>query len=230
MEWHDVLKKKKQVVFFDQTRVPDKRMIEMLIKEMHTYTPSKQNDIPYFVIANGPEQQDRINFLYKNAYCDHREDKGNSQVLAPYVIEFHPVSTMSTAEIEIGMAAMMLGYCAVNAGLDIAYCGTFHPEDETQIDPTGKTVAAPSPLLALCLGYNSEPHAKKDEKSTDEGFPTINKRSMDKYVTWFDSDAFAKKDRYQLLQNKKTDDKFREKSAKIRAIKMDMRKKVTKSI
>lgn len=87
----NLLEKRRQVKFFDNTKIPEESLIKDILKASYELTPSKQNLMPYKVHVLGPNSK-----LKNNVYeltMDHEKrskeeyyKKGNLQVLAPYLL------------------------------------------------------------------------------------------------------------------------------------------------
>lgn len=81
----NIFAKRKQVRKFSD-EIPDRNLINKLIKKTFDTVPSKQNLMPYTVHVLGPEHVEAKDKFYKIT-C-HEGTTSNTNVLAPYVLFF----------------------------------------------------------------------------------------------------------------------------------------------
>ena len=135
MDWQQILKNKKQT-FNWSDKVPERKIIDQILDELHTYCPSKQNNVPYSIEVLDWSNPAERNEIFKNTWCDSNtpEDRRNPQVLAPYLFIWrsrdvgNPTDN-SYSQLEIGLASMFVVASAVNYGLDIGFCGCHNQDD-----------------------------------------------------------------------------------------------------
>jgi len=169
-------KKRKQIKIYDKDRVPERSLIEKLIKTTFETMPSKQSIVPYRVHVLGPEHKDlKIKFyeLLKTVPGGVQ----NFQVVAPYVLFFTP--RLATPEflkrkmyeghlhtannpkeyrkagdvyIEIGMFAKMLTTYCLEQDIDVSYTRCF--PDWKEDSEEWKMLPLKDPLiLSMSIGY-----------------------------------------------------------------------------
>ena len=129
MDWQNVLKNKKQT-FLWADKIPDRKIIENIVNELHEHCPSKQNHVPYRIEILDWSDKDKRNKIFEETWCDTDDisDRRNPQVLAPYLFVFYARDVgnpedNSYTQLEIGLASMFITMSAVNYGLDIGFCG-----------------------------------------------------------------------------------------------------------
>jgi len=147
MDWQQILKNKKQT-FSWSDKIPDRKIIDQILDEVHNYCPSKQNAVPYKIEVLDWSDIPRRNQIFKDTWCDSNtpEDRRNPQVMAPYLFTFSyrdsdDPGANSNSLMEIGLAAMFVVLSAVNYGLDYGFCGCYHGNDMN---------------LAIGIGYAGE--------------------------------------------------------------------------
>ena len=98
MNIEDVLKSRRQIKIFDNENYPEESVIESLLEKVHDIVPSKQNVMPYSILALGPNKKSEKEKLYKivegnyegevgkDANGNKRLDCTNAQIFAPYVL------------------------------------------------------------------------------------------------------------------------------------------------
>ena len=175
MEWHDILKNKKQIKYFSKDKVSKKIIVEIL-DELHRYCPSKQNLTPYTITVISQKNKQKQKDIYFNSWCvtDHIKDTRNAQVIAPYIFLFQPTTNDRISMIEIGIAALFLSYSAVNKGLGVAFCECYKGNDAVLIVSVG-----------YCEHSNRyyNPLYKRYAKKMEEG-DTQSKQDKTNYIIW----------------------------------------------
>ena len=101
MEWIDVLQKR-HTTFAWQTQAPSKEELISVLKEVFEHVPSKNLQFPYqvrllrnndFAIKN-----EIFTICKRNGHADVEEDRGNPQVLAPWLLG---INARYTADLEV---------------------------------------------------------------------------------------------------------------------------------
>lgn len=140
--WKNLLFRKKQCVTW-KDEVIDKTIIEDLLNDVHNYCNSKQNRVPYEILAmdwSDPEARSKI---FHHCY-DTAGNHYNTQVLAPWIIILHikhdmfpddmqVVQLYREAGVEIGLVAQMIALGATARNLDIGFCKCFDDKHREEI-------------------------------------------------------------------------------------------------
>jgi hypothetical protein len=84
----DIFKSKKQIRVYDTNKIPDKDLVEGLIKKAYAIAPSKQNLMPFKIHVLGPECKEEKKCLYEITTQTKANVMHNSAVFAPYVLIF----------------------------------------------------------------------------------------------------------------------------------------------
>lgn len=149
--FYEVYKNRKQVRWYDQTKTPDKSIIEKTLKDTYDLVASKQNLMPYNVWTIGPFNEKLNQGLYDISAAGVSNVKANYNLLtAPY--QFIYTVRIATANskvqsdldyghiqppldpnlyktraiikntnIEIGMHSTILSKLLIENGLDVSY-------------------------------------------------------------------------------------------------------------
>jgi nitroreductase len=135
MDWQQILNNKKQTYCWTD-QIPDRKIIEQILEEVHLKCPSKQNKVPYSIEVLDWSNKERRNQIFKDTWCDSNtpEDRRNPQVLAPYLFTFtfrdtNDEDANSNAQLEIGLAAMFVVLSAANYGLNAGFCSCYQKND-----------------------------------------------------------------------------------------------------
>lgn len=158
MDWDDLLKNRKQTFQFKKEK-PPKELIDKILDEVHQYCPSKQKVVPWKLDAYDWSDPEFRKQVFYDAWCDSESlsDFRNPQVLAPYIFilgirnikltDYEPISKdgaygeimdqinnechkRTQATKEIGFAAMLITFSAINKGLHVGYCGSFNSNNK----------------------------------------------------------------------------------------------------
>jgi hypothetical protein len=70
----DILKKRSNITFFRQDKVPSKEIIEEILKKTHSLTPHKNNFIQYEVEVYGPEYDEDKKYATLSTVCSDAKD------------------------------------------------------------------------------------------------------------------------------------------------------------
>lgn len=93
MEWLDLIGKRHTTFAWDTERVPEKELIVEALQEVYTHIPSKNLQFPYQVRLmrnDDPEiRREIMTICHRNQECEIADDRGNPQVLAPWLIGFN---------------------------------------------------------------------------------------------------------------------------------------------
>ena len=182
MDWHDIIRRKKQIKYFEKEKI-DSSVIREIFDEFHEHCPSKQNMTPYTitVIPNKGNKELKTQIFY-DTWCNSEDsnDVRNTQVLAPYTLLFKGVgSNKMLSHIEIGIASTFIAYAAVNRGLEISFCACYKNDNADLILSIGHrstTKTYFNPLL------NREvPQLDWEDNGRDTGHV---KKPLDEYVIW----------------------------------------------
>ena len=81
MDWQQILKNKQQT-FNWSDKIPDRKIIDQILDELHNYCPSKQNSVPYKLEVLDWSNKERRNQIFKDTWCesDTLDDRRNPQV------------------------------------------------------------------------------------------------------------------------------------------------------
>ena len=76
----DILKKRKNVSFFRDDKIPDKKLIENLLEKTHNLTPHKNNFWHYEIEVYGPEHTEEKKYTAISTVCstDRKDYKGKN--------------------------------------------------------------------------------------------------------------------------------------------------------
>lgn len=83
-----IYESKKQIRVYDETKVPDKELVQKLITKTYSLTPSKQNLMPFKIFVLGPDCNQEKQELYNITTNTNAKVKHNRAVFAPYVLVF----------------------------------------------------------------------------------------------------------------------------------------------
>ena len=144
MEWNDLIQARHTTFAWDETRVPDRSIIEEVFQEAYQHIPSKNLMFPYVALAyrnDDPELRKEImTICHRNRELDIEKDPGNPQVLAPWIIVFtdrwvadlerryeknsvrNPKSQRDSEMLEIGILSMFFAFAFANRGVQTGYC------------------------------------------------------------------------------------------------------------
>lgn len=84
----EIYKTKKQIRVYDETKIPDTELVNVLIKKTYDLTPSKQNLMPFKLFVLGPDCKEEKDELYNITKITPANVKHNRAVYAPYVLIF----------------------------------------------------------------------------------------------------------------------------------------------
>lgn len=165
--------------------IPDRNVIERILKNAYSYAPSKQLLVPYASHVYGPDCVDQKRVIYD--WAGHRSHNSipehgvNSQLKAPYLLLFstrvldaadpNPNSTPGqfpnsygmgkedeTAPLEIGMFMMLVIMYAKAEGLDVSFCGCVNGKKiAEELDIAGEI------WCTMAIGYAEEVDNVADE-------------------------------------------------------------------
>ena len=149
--FYEIFENRKQVRWYDQTKTPDKELIEKCLEDAHYLVASKQNLMPYKVWTIGPFNEELNQGLYDISAAGVSNVKANYNLLtAPYQFVYTARLTTPNAKvqsdidsghiqptanpemykqrfaikntnIEIGMHATILSKLLIENGLDVSY-------------------------------------------------------------------------------------------------------------
>ena len=149
--FYELFEKRKQIRWYDQTKTPDKALIEKCLEDTHYLVASKQNLMPYKVWVFGPFNEELNKGLYdisslppSKTKSNHnlenapyqfiytvRLAKGNSKVIGDLesghnqpAMDFKQYKrkyALTKTNIEIGMHATVLSSLLIEHGLDVSY-------------------------------------------------------------------------------------------------------------
>ena len=93
MEWLDLIESRHTTFAWEEERIPDKDLILEALEEVYQHIPSKNLQFPYHVRLlrnDNPEIRKQImTICQRNGHATIEEDKGNPQVLAPWLLGFN---------------------------------------------------------------------------------------------------------------------------------------------
>jgi nitroreductase len=93
MEWLDIISNRHTTFAWDEERVPSEELLLEVLQEVYTHIPSKNLQFPYQVRLmrnDDPEIRKEIALICKrNESMSLEEDRGNPQVLAPWLLAFN---------------------------------------------------------------------------------------------------------------------------------------------
>ena len=169
--WETIIRTRQQTFLFNE-EVPDRRIIDKILWELHEFCPSKQRKTPYRIdVLDWTNDQLRRD-VYEGTYTpDKNPDRLNSQTLAPYLLVFSKrdlteeeigmndelndwVHFHNVAWNEIGMASMFVAMSALSKGIDHGFCACIR--DAKEICKRFQNMEQKDgPLLYMGLGYRS---------------------------------------------------------------------------
>ena len=169
--WDTIIKTRQQIFLFNEV-IPDKRIIDKILWEMHEHCPSKQRKAPYRIdVLDWTNQQLRRD-IYAGTYTpDKNPDRFNSQTLAPYLLVFSKrnlteeeigindelndwIHYHNVAWNEIGMASTFIALSALSKGIDSGFCACIRNQKEI-LKEFPNMEQKDGPLLYMGLGYRS---------------------------------------------------------------------------
>jgi len=172
MQFDDILKKRKTVFSWDE-KIPSKNDIDIIINSLHDYSPSKQSKCRYKLHVYKNDDEEKMMKIYQSVKADSWEDKPegrfNPQVLAPWLLIFEERHTGDEEDgakaiyRDIGIAAVHIGYKAIDLGMGVGYCACFREDMAHHFSE----VFDFTPELIIGVGYDSGkdkywcPHFKK---------------------------------------------------------------------
>lgn len=93
MDWADIIEKRHTTFAWEENTIPTKGLIVEAIEEVYTHIPSKNLQFPYQVrlLRNNDIniQKEIMTICHRNKEMDIQEDRGNPQVLAPWLLGFN---------------------------------------------------------------------------------------------------------------------------------------------
>tara|TARA_B100000900_G_scaffold366926_1_gene343105 strand:- start:9540 stop:10250 length:711 start_codon:yes stop_codon:yes gene_type:complete len=93
LDWLNIIKNRHTTFSWFEDSIPSKEIIKEALQEVYTHIPSKNLQFPYQVRLlrnNNPELRKEImTICQRNAHMTIEEDKGNPQVLAPWLLGFN---------------------------------------------------------------------------------------------------------------------------------------------
>ena len=160
MQFDDILKKRKTIFSWDE-KIPSKNDIDIIINSLHDFSPSKQAKCRYKLHVYKNDDEEKRLKIYQSTKADSWEDKPkgrfNPQVLAPWLFMFeerHIGDVEDGAKAiyrDIGIAAVHIGYKAIDLGMDIGYCACLRGDMAHHFSE----VFDFTPELIIGVGYNS---------------------------------------------------------------------------
>ena len=169
--WDTIIKTRTQTFIFNDI-LPDRRIIDKILWEMHEHCPSKQRKAPYRIDVLDWSNQQLRRDIYAGTYTpDESPDRFNSQTLAPYLLVFSK-RNLSVEEIglndelndwihfhnvawnEIGMASTFIALSALSKGIDSGFCACIRNAKEI-CKEFPNMEQKDGPLLYMGLGYRS---------------------------------------------------------------------------
>lgn len=197
-EFRDLIQERKTTFAFSNVEVP-RNTVEDILLDLHMYVPSKQNSMPYYIDVldwSNPELRNNIfEWCWRDPKHDVHTDKGNPQVLAPYLFVFTPKPTdkssndYAEAMIEIGIASSFIVWNAQSRGLSTGYCACV--QDALKIsEALGRPKKEVSVLLGM--GYKDENATKyidprinaEKEFPKDHSYHKSNQENIGNYIIW----------------------------------------------
>lgn len=188
MEWSQVIKNRSQIFVFDK-KVPNKKIIQEILDEVHMHVPVKQNNFYYSIEVFDNSNVELRKNIYKTTWAGKRY---NPQALAPWLLVFKENHTLVAenknyhrervdAYMQIGMSAMFISLSAAAKGLGAGFCQCLYDQD------TLKNLIGDEVVLLLGLGYKSQednyfcPVEKIKKPVPSKNIPKIDK---EKYMQW----------------------------------------------
>ena len=93
MEWIDLIEKRHTTFAWEENIIPEKHLILDALQEVYQNIPSKNLQFPYQVrlLRNDDPniQKEIMTICQRNGHATIEEDKGNPQVLAPWLLGFN---------------------------------------------------------------------------------------------------------------------------------------------
>ena len=144
MDWQELINKRHTTFAWDDSKVPSRSVMEEVLEEAYLHVPTKNLMYPYEAIAyrNDDEEirKEIMTICHRNKDMPVETDRGNPQVLAPWLIGFtgrytqdlekryerssyreRPIQRDSE-QMEIGMCAMFFAYAFASRGIQTGYC------------------------------------------------------------------------------------------------------------
>jgi len=204
MSIEELLKKRKQIKFYDNNKIPEKSLIESIIKKTFELVPSKQNLMPYKIHILGPEKDIKQEFY--NIVKLQTGGAGNFNVtFAPYCLIFttrlvtNPNKSVSESikkgcpfavcdpinynkmtngtSIEVGMFAKVLTLLCIENNIDVSYTLCFPSWQQNKEKWKKLNFINDIVLFSMQLGYKSTiGNNKKDIYET--------KPNIDEVINW----------------------------------------------
>jgi len=169
--WDTIIKTRTQTFIFNDI-LPDRRIIDKILWEMHEHCPSKQRKAPYRIDVLDWSNQQLRRDIYAGTYTPDKDpDRFNSQTLAPYLLVFSKrnlteeeigindelndwVHFHNVAWNEIGMASTFIALSALSKGIDSGFCACIRNAKEI-CKEFPNMEQKDGPLLYMGLGYRS---------------------------------------------------------------------------
>ena len=93
MEWLDLIDSRHTTFAWEEERIPSKELILEALEEVYQHIPSKNLQFPYHVRLlrnnNSKIRKQIMTICQRNGHATIEEDKGNPQVLAPWLLGFN---------------------------------------------------------------------------------------------------------------------------------------------
>jgi len=93
MEWNNLVEARHTTFAWDEDNIPSEELIVEILEEVYTHIPSKNLQFPYQVrlLRNNDIniQKEIMTICHRNKEMDIQEDRGNPQVLAPWLLGFN---------------------------------------------------------------------------------------------------------------------------------------------
>ena len=143
------------------TQVPEKRLIDEILRELHEFVPSKQKRVRYNIDVISNADADLRYTIYNGTMADASKpdtSRFNPQVLAPWLLVLSVryesnVENYSNdwfekeASLDIGLASQYIAMSAISKGLNVGFCQCIQNRDEMT------TILGRYPILYLGVGY-----------------------------------------------------------------------------
>lgn len=209
MDWNDLIAQRHNA-FAWQEREVNINLIKESMQQVFNFAPSKNQKYPFIIklIKNNQSRKKQLmTICHRNLDLDVENDRGNPQVLAPYLIGFceRNVSELEKTKedyrdnddivnyscLEMGLQAAYLMLALANKGLDTGICSCI--QDQIQ---AGELFGLPNKCkLILGIGYSKgtgsfdylDPRTNKTKQipyartNKDTVYP---KPSLDKIYQW----------------------------------------------
>ena len=143
MDWQELINKRHTTFAWEDT-VPERETIQAVLEELYMHVPSKNLQFPWsiYVYRNNDFeiQKEIMTICHRNRERDINIDKGNPQVLAPWIIAFTnrwvkdlerryektsdrpDYAQRDSEQIEIGIVALFLALAFANRGIQSGFC------------------------------------------------------------------------------------------------------------